>query len=446
MLHLAPQSASTCQGISRRGLLQLGGLSYLGLSLPKLLAAEAAQPAESKGYNFILLWMGGGPSNMDTLDMKPQAPAEYRGEFHPIDTNVGGVQVCEHLPRMARTMDKVCLVRSITHPSSVHEQANHFMLTGYQSVPPVASTEVAALVYPSYGSVISREKGWRNGMPPYIKMGGGSAYYGGGYMGATYNPLRIDADPNRDDFAIKDVSISTAVGEQRTERRRRMLADLDAWQKQTEAGDPTVLAARGKFYEQAYSLITSPAAKKAFNLKEEPDSVRERYGRNRFGQATLLARRLIEAGVRFVAMETSRWDTHQDNFKGLQHEECLPWLDIYWSALLEDLKERGLFENTVVIWMGEFGRTPKVNGQAGRDHWGLSNAVCFSGAGIRMGSVVGQTDKHCAEPVGLRHSTQDLAATVYHLAGIDYHKEYRTPDGRPVQINHEGRPIKEALA
>jgi hypothetical protein len=328
----------------------------------------------------------------------------------------------------------------------VHEQASHFMLTGYQSVPPVASQEVAALVYPSYGSVITREKGWHNGMPPYIKLNGGSAYSGAGYMGATYNPLRIDADPNQENFAIKDVSISSAVGEQRTERRRRMLADLDAWQKQVESTDPGVLAARGKFYEQAYSLITSPAAKKAFDLKEEPDSVRDRYGRNRFGQATLLARRLVEAGVRFVAMETGRWDTHQDNFKGLQHEECLPWLDIYWSALLEDLKERGLFENTVVMWMGEFGRTPKVNGQAGRDHWGLSNAVCLSGAGIQMGTVVGKTDKHCAEPVGLRHSTQDLAATVYHLAGIDYHKEYRTPDGRPVQINHEGRPMREVLA
>jgi hypothetical protein len=325
-------------------------------------------------------------------------------------------------------------------------QANHFMLTGYQSVPPVSSEDVSALVYPSYGSVISREKGWRNGMPPYIKLGGGSNYYGGGYMGTAYNPLRINSDPNSKDFSIQDVTVPHFIGDARTNRRRNLLSQLDRWQKQVDKTDADVLAARGKFYEQAYSLMTSPVAKRAFNLDEEPPEVRDRYGRTRHGQATLLARRLIEAGVRFVAMETSRWDTHQDNFRGLLHEDCLPSLDRYWPALLEDLQERGLMENTVVIWMGEFGRTPQVNGQAGRDHWGRSNAICMSGAGISVGTVVGETDKHCSAPVGMSHSTHDLAATVYRLAGVDCTKEYLTPDGRPVLINYNGKPIAQALS
>ncbi len=447
MLSLATENSPTCQGISRRSLLRIGGLAAFGLSLPRLLAAEATQPAEQrKQRNIILLWMGGGPSNMDTFDMKPDAPAEYRGEYRPIATNVPGVDVCEHLPNMARHMDKVCLLRSVSHPSTVHEQANHFMLTGYQSVPPVASVDVSALVYPAYGSVISRELGWRNGMPPYVKLGAGSSYYGAGYMSSQYNPLRIDADPNAKDFSITDVSIPSSVGEERTQRRRRMLDRLDGWQRQVDSAKQSDLSARGTFYEQAYNLITSPAAKRAFDLNEESDATRDRYGRHRFGQSALLARRLIEAGVRFVNVETGRWDTHTDNFKGLLHEDCLPSLDRYWPALLDDLTERGLMENTVVVWMGEFGRTPQVNGQGGRDHWGYTNAICLSGGAINMGTVVGQTDKHCAYPVGQSYSTHDFAATIYHLAGIDYTKEYVTPDGRPVLINYHGKPIAEALA
>jgi hypothetical protein len=319
------------------------------------------------------------------------------------------------------------------------------MLTGYQSVPPVATEDVSAVVYPSYGSVISREQGWRHGMPPFVKLGNGSAFHGAGYMGSQYNPLAIDADPNAADFKIEDVSLPATISPERIDRRRRMLQRLDAWQREIDASRADDLAARGKFYEQAYNLITSPVAKRAFDLQQEPAAVRDRYGRHRYGQSALLARRLIEAGVRFVSVETSRWDTHQDNFKGLLHEDCLPSLDQYWPALLDDLRERGLFETTTVIWMGEFGRTPKVNGQAGRDHWGHTNAICLSGGGIRMGQAIGQTDKHCAYTVGTTHSTHDLAATIYHLAGIDYKKEYRTPDGRPVLINYHGQSIAQAL-
>jgi hypothetical protein len=446
MLSLGHEHSSTCNGLSRRSFLRVGGLTAFGLNLPTLLAAEAAQkPQNRREISIILLWMGGGPANMDTFDMKPSAPAEYRGEYRPIATNVSGSQVCEHLPRMARQMDKVCVVKSVSHKSSVHVQADHFMLTGYDNIPVTSTEEVSALIYPSYGSVITREKGWRNGMPPYIRLGRGAAFTGAGYMGTSYDPLRVDADPNQPGFNINDVSLPGGVKQDRADRRRRMLAELDRWQRAVDKSDPGTLSARGKFYEQAYGLLTSPAAKRAFNLGEEDPKVRDRYGRHRYGQAALLARRLVEAGVRFVTVETGRWDTHQDNFKELLHEDCLPSLDVYWSALLEDLKDRGLLETTLVMWMGEFGRTPQVNGRGGRDHWGMANAICLSGAGIKMGSVVGKTDKYCTQPEGLTHSTHDLAATVYHLAGIDGTKEYLTPDGRPVLINYHGQPIAEAL-
>lgn len=446
MFDLPLNPVRLCDGLRRRDFLRVGSLPALGLGLPQLLAAEdQVPPASRSDMNCILLWMGGGPSNMDTFDLKPDAPVEYRGEFSPIDTNVPGVQVCEYLPQMSRCMDRVCLVKSVTHPSTVHGQADHFMLTGYQSVPPIPTNDIRALMYPSYGSVLGREKGWRDRMPPYVSLGSNSVYYGSGYMGSTFDPLRIAEDPNAADFSIKDVSIAAGVGSERTERRGRMLAALDRWQKQAD-GKATSLLERDAFYRQAYDLLTSPRAKQAFNLQDEPDALRDRYGRNIYGQRALLARRLIEAGVRWVNIEMTRWDTHQNNFATLKSEHCLGSLDQFWPVLLEDLDDRGLLQNTVVIWMGEFGRTPKVNGQGGRDHWGMSNAIAFSGAGIRMGTVVGETDRHCSAPVGLSHSTFDLAATVYHLLGIDRHKEYRTPDNRPVLINHGGTPIAEVLA
>lgn len=430
--------------INRRAMLQLGGLSVFGMSLPRLLAAEETRPARND-ISIILLWMGGGPANMDTFDMKPEAPAEYRGDFRPIGTKVPGLQICEHLPKMAQWMDKVCLLRSVSHPSTVHGQADHYVLTGYHSVPPIPTENISATVYPSYGAVLAREKGWQNGMPPYVYLTGEAGpYFGAGYMGSAWNPLTILSDPNEKTFQIADVSIPESVGDARTARRRSMLAELDQWQRQVD-GQRNMVTDRSQFYTQAYDLMTSPAAKRAFKLHEEPDTLRDRYGRTRLGQSALLARRLVESGVRFVVVQDGRWDTHQNNFQQLK-SPLLPETDQYWSALLQDLGDRGMLDTTLVIWMGEFGRTPQVNGQGGRDHWGRSNAICLSGAGINMGSVVGQTDKYCSDPLGTMHSTHDFAATIYHLLGIDGHKEYLGPDGRPHLINYHGKPIREALA
>jgi hypothetical protein len=390
--------------------------------------------------------MGGGPANMDTFDLKPQAPREYRGEFRPIDSNVPGMQVCEHLPRLAGQMDKLCVLRCVAHPESGdHAAAAHHMLTGYPQRPDPTGQPVNSTIYPAYGSVVSRELGWQNAMPPYVQLSAEPApYSGAGYLGSAWNPLVIKGDPNAADFSVENVSLPDAVGLDRSQRRRRMLEALDQWQRRAEQPGG-LLADRGSFYRQAYELITSPAAKRAFDLNLEPAAVRDRYGRHRLGQTTLLARRLIEAGVRCVSVEFNRWDTHQNNFPSLKND-LLPPLDQCWSALLADLHERGLLQHTLVIWMGEFGRTPKVNGQGGRDHWARSNAICLSGAGVRMGSIVGQTDRICSEPVGLRYTSQDLAATIYTLMGIDLAKEHRGPDGRPHLINSHGTPIAEALA
>ena len=440
------QRSRNCEGMSRRALLQVGSLGLFGLSLPKLLQAEQAQPATvRKDVSFILLWTNGGLSNIDTLDMKPDAPVEYRGEFKPIATNLPGLAVCEHLPLMSQQMDKVCQVRTIVHGGTQHSEATHWMLTGYPQVPDVNGAPVGSTIYPCFGSVVSKELGWRNGLPPYVQCAQNPiGYSGGGYLGSAYNPLMVKRNPQDKDFSVDDVSIPSVVGAERTERRRRILNRLDDWQRQIDKNGGAV-ADRNEFYRQAYDLITSPVAKKAFDLSAEPDALRDRYGRTREGQSTLLARRLVEAGVRFVTVDFTGYDTHDKNFIRLK-DPLLPTLDKAWSALLTDLAERGMLSNTIVLCAGEFGRTPRVNGAAGRDHWHLTNAIGFSGAGVRMGTIVGQTDAKCERVVGHEHSTLDYAATIFSLMGIDDSKEYTSNDGRPIQINNGGRAIDEVLA
>jgi len=450
MFRIETTPSRNCSGVTRRSLLQVGSLGLFGLSLPQLLAAEQQQPkAARRDVNFILLWTNGGLANMDTLDMKPDAPVEYRGEFKPIATDMLGLTVCEHLPLMSRQMSKVCQVRTIVHQGSQHAEATHWMLTGYPQVPDVNAAPVGSTIYPCFGSVVTKELGWKNGMPPYVQCAGETMMYsGGGYLGSAYNPLMVRRSPADKDFSVDDVSIPSQVGRERTERRRRMLDKLDAWQRQldrTTANEQSAVADRGAFYRQAYDLIVSPAAKKAFDINSESDKLRDRYGRTREGQATLLARRLVESGVRFVTVDFSGYDTHDKNFSRLK-DKLLPTLDQAWSALLTDLSERGMLSNTVVLCAGEFGRTPRVNGAAGRDHYPLCNTIGFSGAGIRMGSIVGATDAKCEQVVGRRDSTLDYAATIFRLMGIDDTREYISNDGRPIQINNGGRAIPEVFA
>ncbi|MFN0198374.1 MAG: DUF1501 domain-containing protein [Planctomycetaceae bacterium] len=436
---------SNCDGVGRRKFLQVGSMPLLGLSLPALLAGSAHGAGEAlprragKEMNCIVLFTDGGMSNIDTLDMKPDAPAEYRGEFHPIASNVAGLDVCEHLPFMAKSMDKVCLVRSIVHPESGdHVAACHYMLSGYPQRPDPTGQPTGSIIHPSFGSVVSKELGWRQGMPPYVVFGAMN-YEGAGYLGTAYNPLKIYANPNDAQFKVENISVSDKVGWDRTLKRRQILERLDDWQRRVDKSSG-VLFDRSQFQQQAYDLITSPASKKAFNIEEEPVELRDRYGRTREGQCALLARRLIEAGVRVVTVSSGGWDTHDKNFSRLKDSLC-PSLDRAWSALLEDLGQRGLLENTLVVCMGEFGRTPRVNGAAGRDHYAPCNAIGISGAGVNMGTIVGKTDSKCEQVAGTTHSSMDFAATIYRLLNIDDTREYDSNDGRPIAINNGGRPI-----
>ena len=432
-----------CDGPSRRMFLKVGGLSLFGLSLPRLLAAREAAIG-GKDINCILLWTDGGMSNIDTLDMKPDAPVEFRGEFQPIASNVPEMPVCEHLPMMSRMIDKVCGVKSSAHPESGdHAAATHYMLTGYPQRPDPTAQPTGSTIYPMFGSVVSHEKGWKNAIPPSVKIGGGMVYSGAGYLGSAFDPLTIRADPNAANFQIRDVSVGNEANQKRALRRQNMLARLDAWQKKLELRG--AVQARREFYRQAFDLITSPAAKQAFRIDQEPAKLRDRYGRNREGQSTLLARRLIESGVRFASVAFGGWDTHDKNFERLK-KPLLPTLDQAWSALLEDLDDRGLLDTTLVICAGEFGRTPKVNGAAGRDHFAPCNAVGFSGAGTAMGTVVGKTSSRCEHVVGQRNTTLDYAATIFEILGIDGSRVFHTEDGRPVLINNGGKPIQGVIA
>ncbi len=425
-----------CDGITRRDFLRVGGLTALGLTLPDFLKMASATPGK-KDVACILLWMGGGPSHIDTFDPKPDAPSEIRGEFKAIPTNVNGIQLSDQLPKLAKQMDKFSILRSVTSPDASHETATHYLLTGYPGNPTVT--------YPAYGSVLAREKGPQEGMPPYIMFGGYQFGYGGaGYMGPQYNPFNINGDPNNPGFTVKDVSPPNGVDLERIGRRKNILEALDTFQRQTEQKQK-IVTTMDEFYAQAYSLITSPVAKKAFDLKNEPDKIRESYGRNSFGQSCLLARRLVESGVRFVTVNFGGWDTHTDNFKSLKGH-LLPTLDTGYAALLDDLKQKGMLDSTLVVWMGEFGRTPKVNSSAGRDHWSESMVVCMGGGGVKTGMAVGSSNERAERPKDRPVRVEDVAATIYKALGVNSDKEYVTPQNRPVRINYDGEPIAEVLA
>jgi hypothetical protein len=441
MLDLHTGLSRDCTGFSRRNFLRVGGLSALGLSLPGFFrlqraAAATGGPVNPKAVSCILLWMQGGPSHHDTFDPKPEAPAEVRGEFATIPTTLPGIRLVEHLPLLARQTDKFSIIRGHDPKNGSHGTADHLMMSGHKFN--------ASLPFPCYGSVVARERGYRDGMLPFVQLGrfidrrfnGGI----GGFLGDQYNPFEVMEDPNAAAFKVRDLSIASPAERARLERRYAMLTEVDRHQQQVEE-DSRSVKARDEFYEKAHGLITSPAAKRAFDLTAEPDRLREAYGRTTFGQSCLLARRLIEAGVHFVTVTDGGWDTHQDNFKSLKTRK-LPVLDRAYAALLQDLHDRGLLDSTLVVWFGDFGRTPKVNPSAGRDHWASAGVACMGGGGVKRGEVVGATNALGEYVTDSPVTPQDLAATIYHALGIPLHTWYRTQDGRPVELVPEGKPVR----
>jgi uncharacterized protein (DUF1501 family) len=422
-------------GISRRDFIKVGALGGLGLGLGDLLRLEAAAPA-TRGKNAIFVFLTGGQSHIDSWDPKPDAPAEIRGEFKPIQTRVTGLQVCEHMPRLAEQADRYTLVRGVTHNQGAHGQGQRLMQTGNRQIP--------SLEYPDYGAVISNERTSPRGIPPYVlfpSMGSNSAVASAGYLGVAHGPFTALGDPNARDFSVRALATPEGLTAEQFEARMKLLNRVDTAFRGADPGSQD-LEGMDRAYQQAFEILRSPAVRKAFDIQAEPASVRDRYGRTTFGQACLLARRLVQAGTRCITLYSGGWDTHQFNFRDLK-SKLLPTWDAGVAALLEDLHRQGLLESTVVWCTGEFGRTPKINNtNAGRDHWPRAMSMIFAGAGIRGGQVIGKTDRTASEPVEAALAAEDAAASFYHALGIDHHKEYRTPDGRPVYLVREGKPIK----
>ena len=341
-------------------------------------------------------------------------------------------------------MDKLALIRSFRHHNSDHGPADHYMLTGYFPQAGFNPGLNPNNQKPAHGAIIARKLGPRGSVPPYVCLPKMHPSTGSAYLGATAAPFVIDADPNAPDFAVPDVVPPPALDASRLDARKKLLAQMDRFQKSAERRANSSAQTVSVFQQKAFDLMTSPEAKKAFDIHAEGEKLRDAYGRNTLGQSCLMARRLVEAGVRCVTIDHSNWDTHNANFSTLKRQ-LLPWLDSGLSTLLRDLSERGLLETTLVIVTGEFGRTPRINKDAGRDHWGPAFTVALAGGGIKGGRVVGKSDARAERPAADPHGPEDLSATLCQLMGIDPKEEFHTPDGRPVAIVNNGRVIDELL-
>lgn len=441
-----------CDGINRRDLLRVGALPALGLTLPDLLRIQAAGAAEAKpgkaaprDINCILIFQEGGPSQMETFDLKPDGPVETRGEFKPIRTNVPGFDIAEHLPRLARVADKFSVIRTLTHTNAGHGGGAHYMCTGRH---PAAGFQEGLTrpnnQHPFFGSVVALARGARQDLPPYISLPALLTYGGPAFLGPGYMPFVIESDPASPSFSVRDLRTAPGIEAARREERQRLRAALDARGKERLAKPNPKVAALDTFYQKAYDLVTSTAAQRAFNLESEPAKVRDTYSRTTFGQSCLLARRLVEAGTRFVAIEHAGWDNHTTIFPTLK-DDLLPEMDTGIAALLSDLAQRGLLDTTLVVAFGEFGRTPKINKDGGRDHWPNVGCVLIAGGGIKNGRIVGATDRAAEYPTERPVKPEDLAATIYQCLGVDPKMIVETPLGRPIQIVTDGEPVHELL-
>jgi hypothetical protein len=422
--------------VSRRDFLRVGAVGALGL--PALLRSEArAAKGKSRAKSVLLVFLGGGLSHHDSFDLKPEAPAEVRGKYKPIDSNVAGLRVGELMKRMGKCMDRVALVRSGAHNNDHHETATNWVLCGRFGS--------AFGDYPAMGAVVAHETGFKGQLPPYVAVPRNPSFTWelgrSAYLGGRYESFKT-GDPNAADFKVRDVSPAEALSPKRAERRKTLLQAVDGLARQVEGNDQ--IATFDAFHERAAAMLLSSEARSAFSIERESTRLRDRYGRTTFGQSCLLARRLIERGVRFVTVNYGGWDHHAKIFDNLDRK--LPEFDQGFSALVEDMHLRGLLAETLVVCMGEFGRTPKLNKDKGRDHWAPAASLIFTGAGVRTGQVIGSTDKQGGYVTRRPVSPADVACTVYEALGIDPRKQLRTPDGRPIEILDQGTTVKELFA
>ena len=427
-----------CEGFYRRDFLKAGALGLFGLGLADLFRLRAiASPADGRegmAQSVILIWMGGGPSHLDLWDLKPDASEEIRGLFKPIQTNVSGIEICEHMPKLARQMDKMTLIRSMTSPEAAHERGTHYMMTGFQPLPGFA--------VPSYGSVVAKLKDQRSALPPYIAIPSPVAYGGAGFLGAALHPFSPGGNPADKEFKVRDLQPPRGISMERVDRRRALRQAVDAAFKKYEKGSDRARTA-DEFYTAAYSLLSSFDARAAFDLQQERGKVRDAYRRDGFGQSCLLARQLVEAGVRFITVSIGGWDNHSNIFSSLYGR--LNSFDQTVATLISDLSDRGLLHSTLVIAMGEFGRTPIINREAGRDHYPRVFSIMLAGGGIKGGHVVGSSDPRGMEPAQTPVHPEDLSATIYHCLGIDYNQSIESPEGVRIVLSRGGKPIRDAL-
>lgn len=435
-----------CAGIGRRDFIQLGVGGILGLGMGDLMnlradAARAAGKPNPDNINCILVWLDGGPTHFETFDPKPDAPSDVRGEFKPIPTNVAGVHFCETVPRLARSLDKMAILRSICHKDPNHGGGNHYMMTGAPTPVPVNCGSSVSF-HPSFGSIVSHIRGVKGGLPSYATLPRKSRSAGPHFLGGQHAPFVIDGDPNKEGYRVRDVVLPKSISEGRANNRLKLRESLDRMLRIVDAtaADPTIDF--DSFYQQGIDLISSKDAQAAFDIGRESKEVRDRYGRNDFGQRLLLARRLSEVGVSFVTVYNGGWDHHtkifQDGFK-----KKIDRVDLGMSALINDLHERGQLDNTLVLLLGEFGRTPKINKDAGRDHWPHAMSVLVAGAGVPAGQIIGETDVKGYYASDRIYSPEDFACSIYTKMGINPKKILHTNTGRPLPIVNGGSPIKE---
>jgi hypothetical protein len=440
-----------CEGVSRRDCLKLGLGTLIGGGLVSALRLRAEAAAESgpKGVakSCILIWMDGGPTHFETFDPKPEAPAEIRGQFGAIATKVPGVQFSEHMQKLAGSLDKFAMIRSIRHDQGNHGAGNHYMMTGSPPRIPVGCGAFVSF-HPSMGSVAAHELGKDNGLPAYFSIPQMSRSGGPNFLGARYAPFVVDGDPSNPSFRVRDVALPKELTDDRFHRRTdlRKLVDKVERINDPAAGDPVL--GFDEYYRQGFDLVTSKEAQAAFNIHSESESVRESYGRNSFGQRCLLARRLVEAGVPFITVYDGGWDHHSDIFGAC--EKRLPQWDNTVATLISDLAQRGLLESTLVIALGEFGRTPTIStlsgqNKPGRDHWANAMSVLMAGGGTPGGAVVGATDKRGHSASDRVLSPENFVSTVYTKLGINPDKILYTPQGRPTHLVSDATVIRELM-
>ncbi len=429
----------TCDGVRRRDMLKAGALTVGGLTLSQYLQmAEAGELKSGRADRAIFIELSGGPSHMDTFDLKPNAPDEVRGQFKPIKTNVSGIEISEHLPKLATCADKFAILRGVSHTLAAHQLGREYVNTGSKPIP--------ALEYPSYGAVIAKERPSDRDIPAHVAVP--RAGHGAGFLGIRYAALETKSTPTfGQPYSVRGISLPGGIGVDEVERRQSLLKKLDRRFSELEKDDQ-LLDGLDRFGDQAYSMITSSRARQAFDISQEPESFAKQFGEDGFGQSCLLSLRLVEAGVRLVSLQLGGWDTHQDNWTRLK-ENNLPKLDAGLSGLLIGLEQRGLLESTAVFVTGEFGRTPKINtrsAEGGRDHYPRCMFMLLAGGGVRGGQVIGESDDKATGPKDDGFSPDDVAASFYHNLGINPAMEYHTNTGRPITIVRDGTVIKQLFA